>query len=597
MTIFRKSLLTLGLSALGFSSVIVIAALVFMNSLYYKTIESGLGNTAHTLVTVIGEERIADFFVSDDAAQGNELLLPFVSGDAAGTSFRITLIDPKGNVLWDSHITENLVNHIDREEITAALNGKEGTARRKSISMGLMHIYYALPVRGNDHAITGVFRLSFIVPVFWKRISSILPFFLVLAGFLTIAAFLVIYSFTSSLSYSFERLADIIKSGASLLPDPEFKESGVMEFSSLEKAMRAMTRELHFRFQQAKADGSRLEAILNGMSEAVFAMDSALMLHLINPRARELFKLGDRSIDNVSLLEATHSTELEAAAQKTLFEGRPVETELVFHGSNERFFQVYASPLPEDNGGVVMVLEEITKLVKLERIRKDFVANVSHELRTPIQLIKGFSETLQDMLGGKDRDMEQAAHYLDIIRKNAGTMENLTNDLLVLSGLENDNKNTHQMEVHDVSLLLAEAVSFTIAQAQSRQTEIIVECPQGLRVTLCGLLISQAIINLIDNAIKYCEKKSKIWVKAYQENNELVLEVRDNGPGIPAEHLDRIFERFYRVDRSRSFGDNQARGTGLGLSIVRHIALLHGGKTEAESHFGQGSLFRLRLPI
>jgi two-component system phosphate regulon sensor histidine kinase PhoR len=382
------------------------------------------------------------------------------------------------------------------------------------------------------------------------------------------------------------------------LSGPEAGFPVAPEFQSLEKALRSVTAELNSRIEQAKAEGNRLEAILNGMSEAVFAVDSALKLHLVNPRARELFFLGDRDVNKLSLLEATHSTELEDAARKAFSTNTALEMELTFRTGAEQNFQVFAAPLYNSNGGgVVLVLQDITRLVKLERIRKDFVANVSHELRTPIQLVKGFSETLLDTASDsnlKGEDKKQIIHFIEIIRKNAGIMENLTNDLLVLADIENNSSNGRGMEEVNIKSLIDEAISSVEPQAKRKQIEIISDCPENLSANLYGSFIIQALINLTDNGIKYSSSKSKIWVKAYLEGEELLFEVRDKGIGIPSEHMERIFERFYRVDRARS---REAGGTGLGLSIVRHIALLHKGKAEVESRAGEGSVFRIRIPL
>jgi two-component system phosphate regulon sensor histidine kinase PhoR len=602
MTIFKKSLLTLGLAALGFSTILIVSIMVFMNSLYYEINIAGLRNTAKTLMTAIGEDRIIDVFTAnagESYATGerfSEIELPV---NAAG-AYRLTLIDTYGNVLWDSHLTGNIVNHIDREEVMAALEGSEASARRNSISTKMKRLYYALPVLDRQNRPIGVFRLSFSIPGFGMRISPIIFPFLIFSLFLAIIAFWAIFAYSRSLSASLGRLVSIAQTGTPLLSDPESVEPVAPEFRSLEKALRAMTWELNLRFEQAKSEGSRLEAILNGMSEAVFAMDSALKLHLVNPRARELFSLGNSDVKTMSLLEATRSTELVETAKKAISGGAPLETELTFHTGAELCFQVYASPLAganenSGNGGVVLVLQEVTRLVKLERIRKDFVANVSHELRTPIQLIKGFSETLLETIseGGKD-SKKQIVHFIEIIRKNAGIMENLTNDLLILADLENNTVNARDMEELSVAPLIDEAVSSVEPQAKRKQIEIIVKCHEDLKANLLGSFIIQALINLIDNGIKYSPSKSKLWVSAYKENEELLFEVRDKGIGIPAEHLERIFERFYRVDRSRS---REAGGTGLGLSIVRHIAMLHKGKAEAESHAGEGSVFRIRIPL
>jgi two-component system phosphate regulon sensor histidine kinase PhoR len=593
MTIFKKSLLTLGLSVLGFSAVFVASILIFMNSLYYEINTHGLENTAKTLMNAIGEDRIKQIF--EDNKQTHlltpaEIELPVTAAHA----YRLTLINSDGSVLWDSHVNSDLVNHIDREEITAALEGREASARRNSISTSMKRIYYALPVFDSYGVSIGVFRLSLSVPGYWTRISPVIFPFLIFTFLLIVIAFWAIFVYSRSLSASLGQLVNIAQTSAPLLSDRGAVEPVAQEFRSLERAMRAMTAELNLRFEQAKSEGSRLEAILNGMSEAVFAMDNTLKLHLVNPKAKKLFTLGSQEINTMTLLEATRSTELVEIAKKAINGGVPLEAELTFHTSTEQQFHVYASPLAKTNGssdsyaGAVLVLQEVTRLVKLERIRKDFVANVSHELRTPIQLIKGFSETLLDSVSNK-----QNIHFIEIIRKNAGIMENLTNDLLILADLEDNTVNNRDMEELNVAPLINEAVSSLETQAKRKQIEIIVSCQENLSAKLYGSSVIQALINLIENGIKYSHEKSKLWVSALTENDELIFEVRDKGIGIPGEHLERIFERFYRVDRARS---REAGGTGLGLSIVRHIALLHNGRAEVESRAGEGSVFRIKIP-
>jgi len=612
MTVFKKSLLTLGVTALAFSAVLVIFSMVFMNSLYYEINTNGLRRTAETLFTAIGEDRIVQIFetYSDSQTLVADIDLPV---NTLG-EHRLSLIAPSGYVLWDSHVTDRLVNHLDREEITAALQGKEASAHRNSISTGNKLIYYALPVfsqwagghresiRGEESPkVLGVFRLSVSVSKFGMRVSPIILPFIIYSCLLAIIAFWAIYAYSRSLAASVGRLVTIAQSSTPLLSGPAAEELVAPEFRSLEKSMRAMTAELTMRFEQAKAESVRLQAILNGMSEAVFAMDSALKLHLVNPRAKELFNLEDNDINSLSLLEATRSTELEDIAKKALVADTSLEMDIIFRrhtsaAEAEQHFQVYATQLAGSNGAgksVILVLQDITRLVKLERVRKDFVANVSHELRTPIQLIKGFSETLFDTVtddGGK----KQIIHFIEIIQKNAGIMENLTNDLLVLADLENNSVNSRETEEVYIAPLIEEAVSSVEPQAKRKNIEIITDCPEKLKANLYGSFIIQALINLIDNGIKYSQPKSKIWVSAAQENDELLLEVRDKGIGIAQEHIERIFERFYRVDRARS---KEAGGTGLGLSIVRHIALLHKGIAQAESRAGAGSVFRIRIPL
>jgi two-component system phosphate regulon sensor histidine kinase PhoR len=589
MTVFKKSFFTLSFALFCFSLVLVILTLFFMNSLYYEINSIGLNSTAKTLMTAIGENRIIEYFKSND--RENLPALPLHDDNI----HRLTLVDTSGNVLWDSHVRGTLVNHIDREEIISALDGKEGRAARNSISLRVSQIYCALPVFENGRVI-GVFRLSFTVPSFGLRIMPALFPVIMLALFLIIAALWVIYIFSHTISNSFARIVTIAQLGTAMLSGPEANTSVTMEFESLEKTLRAITWELDYRFKKAKEEGIRLEAILNGLSEAVFAMDSDLVLLLVNPSARKLFNFNGNDIENFTLLEASNSAELQEIAKKALLDGVCVEQEFTLYTGTEQNFHVYAAPLTVGQG-VVLVMRDITRLIRLERVRKDFVANVSHELRTPIQLVKGFSETLLDLtdeLKGSDKQKEKIVHIVEIISKNAGTMENLTNDLLVLANLENNTNNKPDMENTALAPLVTDAVSSLETPAKRKQIELIVNCPNALYADVYGSFIVQALINLIDNAIKYSTSGSKVWVNASEENGELILEVRDKGIGIAPEHLQRVFERFYRVDRARS---REAGGTGLGLSIVRHIALLHGGNIEVESHAAEGSIFRIRIPL
>jgi two-component system phosphate regulon sensor histidine kinase PhoR len=665
MTIFRKSFVTLGLTTLGLAAALVLSVLVFMNSLYYETNAKALRDSARALLSVAGEKNLADYFAAA-AAQGTGRVSPpgGLRGLQQDSALRLTLIDPSGEVLWDSLVEEELVNHLDREEIQAALEGREGNSWRHSKSAGMRQIYAALPVRGDGGA-AGVFRLSFTVPSFWRRVApAAMPFFF-LSFFLAAAALAEIYAFSRSLSLSMDRLVKIAGTASETIAWPVISgaeetagASETREFLTLEQALRGMAAELNRRIERARAEGGRLEAILNSMDEAVFAADENLDLRLVNPRAKKIFNLGNRNVHVLSLLEATRSTELEAAARAALLEGRSLELELKLRAGNaalsgaEQHFQVFAAPLlssaPDQNarpagfhaagtgsgGGVVLVLQDITRLVRLEQVRKDFVANVSHELRTPIQLIKGYSETLLDALAenpagprsGEDSPhAEQMRRQMEIIRKNAAIMENLVSDLLMLASIEHDaqkppapdvNESMPRgavpenfaasfegadadkcppMEKQNLAPLVAEAVSALEMQGQKKQIEFNINCPREINAKVHGAYIIQALINLLDNAVKYSPENSRVWITARRENNPdcVVLEVRDEGIGIPAEHLGRIFERFYRVDRTHS---REAGGTGLGLSIVRHIALLHGGAAEVESRPGEGSLFRIRLP-
>jgi two-component system phosphate regulon sensor histidine kinase PhoR len=604
-TVFRQSLLVLSLTTLGLSLSYILPVLYFMDGLYYETNIRSLRNTARILIASVPPEELQACFERED--YGKELSLSWIKAVPPGP-YRISLIGRDGTVLADSRlIPGELENHGERPEVQQALEGREGTARRKSVSLGSELLYLALPVSdpAKPDRVCGVFRLSEEVPNFRSRISSAALPFLALVGILFFLALVLVFLFSRSLSRSFTRLADMALSVNSpetfrkLINSPRLM-SDAEECITLERALKTMALELSVRIESARREGQRLEAILNGMSEGVFAMDQKGNLHLVNRRGRELFGIGEeKNTGGLCLLEATRSAELEETAREVLAGQKPLEREITWHSAGvQRRFQVFAAPLNpgpagEDSRaggrGVVMVVGDITRLHKLEQVRKDFAANVSHELRTPIQIVKGFAETLLD---SPLDDREQIRHCIGLIEKNALAMENLTNDLLNLVSLEDERGFRPAMKETDIGALLDESVHLVKPGAAKKDISLDLRCPPNLSASLCGPLIIQALVNLLDNGVKYSPPRSKLFLEARAEGGELLFIVRDQGIGIPPEHLDRIFERFYRVDRSRS---QDPGGTGLGLAIVRHIALLHQGTVEVESHAGEGSVFRLKI--
>ena len=391
----------------------------------------------------------------------------------------------------------------------------------------------------------------------------------------------------------------------------------------LDEELKKKTRELKTKTEEAETEDRRREVILNSMFDGVIALDSDLKIMLANPRSCSLFGVNkendarDMDVRGMPLLSFSRSTELEEAARQVLSTGKPFELTLKRYisaiGENKlpQHFQVMAAPLeanvsktgaanaPRDISkeaqGVVIVMSDISRLVRLEQMRKHFAANVSHELRTPIQVIKGFTENILD---SSMDDKNEIRHFAEFIAKSTKTMENLITDLMTLVSLEDENRPRPPMEKLAAAPLIAEAVSMLETAARKKNISIETYCQAGISVNVYGSLVTQALVNLLDNGIKYSKSDSKIRVNAFLENEEFIIEVKDNGFGIPVEHRERIFERFYRIDRLRSKtkGSREAGGTGLGLSIVRHIAMLHNGSVDVESHAGEGSVFRLKLP-
>jgi two-component system phosphate regulon sensor histidine kinase PhoR len=267
---------------------------------------------------------------------------------------------------------------------------------------------------------------------------------------------------------------------------------------------------------------------------------------------------------------------------------------ITFYHPRERILEARAAHLEEDDGrrlGVLVILRDLTALYRLERIRRDFVANVSHELKTPITSIKGFIETVLDDTRGVP---EQTQRFLRIIAKQTQRMDAIIDDLLMLARLENQSaKGNLPMEDTALKPLIESACEVCAARAEEKKMDVRIECADDCRADLSGPLIEQALVNLVDNAVKYSEPGLPIVVSGRCRENELEICVSDRGCGIEKEHLDRLFERFYRADRVRS---RNLGGTGLGLAIVKHIVMVHDGRVSVESRPGKGSEFTLLIP-
>jgi two-component system phosphate regulon sensor histidine kinase PhoR len=574
--IWKKSLAIIAAAVL-IISVYFIAGVLLIAGAQYDEINTGNLKDA---VTTLGCLTPASVFTEKDASE------EWVSQFGNSVPYRITLISRNGRVIFDTDAdSAEMEDHLDRPEFQDAFITGTGTARRQSETFGQEYIYAATGVKDSRGETVGILRISRHVPSFSSRLlGSTFPF--LSGGFIIIlGACAVIYTFSRRLSSSIQE--------------------------KLDAELDIKTHELKTRGEEAENEGRRLQAILNSMSEGVIALDSNLKITLVNPRACKLFDIntghnagsGASNLKGISLLEFSHSAELEATTRQVLTSGNPLELTIKRHilGS-EQHYQVFAAPLETTNStdvnstgvssrGVVIVLGDITRLVRLEQVRKDFAANVSHELRTPIQIIKGFAENILD---SSLSNAEETRHFVKIIKKNAQTMENLTNDLLTLVSLEDDSPRPPAMEKTMLATLINEAASMVEVTARKKNITIDISCPPELTAKLYGSFVIQALINLLDNGIKYSEPNSRIKVKALQEDGWLVIEVKDKGIGIPTEHIGRIFERFYRVDRARS---REAGGTGLGLAIVRHVAMLHNGTADVKSHAGEGSVFRLKLPL
>jgi two-component system phosphate regulon sensor histidine kinase PhoR len=341
-----------------------------------------------------------------------------------------------------------------------------------------------------------------------------------------------------------------------------------------------------------------LEAVLQSMMEGVLAVDEEKRILRVNEAAARLLRLEGTAVEGRPMQEVLVDEELRRFVSRVLDGRTAQEGELVFHDAadgSERTMQAHGTMLHDEGGGIIgvlVVLNDVTRLRRLEEVRRKFVANVSHELKTPITSIKGFVETLLD---GAYKDPDEALRFLGIVQHQADRLNEIIEDLLMLSRLEQeDGGERPALTERPVRPLLEAAVQTCGEHARARDVQLDVACPEDLTARMNPALLEQAVVNLVENAVKYSERGRPVRVSASRARDGGVeIRVIDLGAGIASEHLPRLFERFYRVDEGR--GRKQG-GTGLGLAIVKHIAQVHGGSIDVDSTPGIGSTFTIRLP-
>lgn len=367
-----------------------------------------------------------------------------------------------------------------------------------------------------------------------------------------------------------------------------------VELIHLAASLEEMQERVQERLTQLEHDRDRLQAVFTSMRDAVIALGSSGRIALINPGAERFFHVEAREVEGRTLLEVIRHRRLARAMQEALSGAEPTTFEFETVDVPPRHLQAEVAPVRTASGrlsGAVAVLHDVTQLRQLEKIRSEFVANVSHELRTPITSIKGFLETLLD---GAMHDPEVCEHFLTIVAEETDRLARLVDDLLELSRLEKDEA-PMSLEVLDLQAEASKALELVEPLAQEKGLTLTSQVPLGLLVKADASLLRQALLNLLDNAIKYTPQGGRVWIEGSEvaDKGLVTISVCDTGQGIPSRHVPRLFERFYRVDKARS---RAVGGTGLGLSIVRHIIEQHGGQIHVESKLGHGSCFTITLP-
>ncbi len=508
---------------------------------------------------------------------------------------RITIALPDGYIVGDSHEDPSKIHNFSvRPEMKEALAGNPSPLIRYSYITNHKLVFVTYPVKTNG-TLTAIIRIASSAEDPLSMLNSIGPHLLVIAGILFLAAtaisFIVSQRVTKPL-IDLQTIVDGYAAGDLKARVPKYVPA---EFASLSKSLNLMVSQLVNRLKSVIRQRNELEVVLSSMMEAVIVLNANEEIIGMNQAAESLFDLNFEAVKGRTVQEAIRNSAFHSFVMKTLAEDKSNEADIVFMGDPERFLQATGATLLESNGGkigIVIVLNDVTRLKTLENIRRDFVANVSHELKTPITSIKGFLETLKE---GAINDAATAHRFLNILIKHTDRLDSIIEDLLSLSRIERDaERGEIALENGFIEDLVDAAKRACSVKAQSRNIELRTEIENRLSAKINARLLEQAIINLIDNAIKFSPANSTIQIQALTKDDEITISVKDQGSGISKEHQKRIFERFYRTDKARGRG---VGGTGLGLSIVKHIVNTHGGRITVESSPNRGSEFTIFLPI
>jgi len=532
--------------------------------------------------------------VRDDMLLDRRSLTAAVRPLAKSCGTRVTVIDSSGKVLADSDADPlSMENHADRPEFRRAIAGRTGTSRRYSPTLRKTMVYVAVPIPSADRP-EGAIRVSKAAvtidagpTVVYTEIALAVAVTALIAGLASFLAARGVSVPLMRLRDAAERLAAGDLTARAPLSDTE-------EFAGLAETLNGMASRLDEQLRSSARQGREQQAILAGMKEGVIAVGADDRILILNPTAEQLLGISMDSARGKTVQEAIRHPGLQKFFETAYAGDAPSSEEIVLRGRDERLLQATGSALVDADGnriGALVVLNDVTQTRKLENLRRDFVANVSHELKTPITSIKGFVETLRD---GAIDDPSKAREFLEIVARQADRLNAIIEDLLALSAIEQRAEAAEIPKQRERILSILEAAVVGLeTKAGAAGVAVSVQCPPDLEADVNAPLLEQAVTNLLDNAIKYSPSGSTVSVMAELADGDVAIHVADNGPGIEAEHIPRLFERFYRVDKARS---RKQGGTGLGLAIVKHIVQAHGGRTGVKSAPGQGSVFSIYLP-
>jgi len=557
---------------LAFAVLVLVFSFRAIKTFYLDTLSHNLEDLGRSLkfkaIPLLEEGRIGE-------------LDTFVKEFGKSISTRITIVDKEGVVLADSDENPEIMeNHKFRPEIYRALAGHKSQAIRFSDTVQEDMLYVGLPIEMKGQ-VAGALRISLYLKDVNRLFSSLRTNIWRIVGLIMVLSLLGAFIFARSLSRPMKELRFASQRIASGDFDAKVLLKSRDELRELADSFNFMSEQIKELFTQLSRQKEELDSVLSSMEEGLIALDKNGEILFGNDSFKKI--IANDRIEGKSYWEVLREPKFGELIRKVQEEKKNLAEEIML---KERTFLCSAAFLPSRQETVV-TLHDLTRIRDLEKIKKDFVVNVSHELRTPLTAIKGYIETLYEEADAKSRN------YLEIIRRHTDRLINIVKDLLLLSELE-EKEFRLQTEKLNLKSLIESILKIFMPRIKEKKLCVKLTAEDSLPLIEGDpFKLEQMLINVIDNAVKYT-KKGKIEISLKKEDRNVRIEIQDTGIGIPKEYLDRIFERFYVIDKSRS---KKLGGTGLGLSIVKHIALLHNGDVYVKSTPGKGTTFTILLPF
>lgn len=595
MTRFRTKLTTIFVVLIGFS---VLIAGLYMAYSYKQTHVEQLEQYMKREVLMMEQTFPWESFDQDQDAVRYYSDWAQRLHESAGA--RVTFIRDDGKVLGDSESDANLMNnHLNRDEIVEAQEQGYGSVIRKSNTLSQNMLYVAVPIQQTDDY-KGYVRLAISIGTIDADVRNLWIYLGLALAVLFLVAAGVSYQVAAGLTRPIENMTKVANRIAHMDYRARAQTKGTDEIGQLGLAINAMADSLQTQMAQIREKESRLSSVLEHMINAIVMINDEGKIVLINSKSEQLFGIKGSDWLGKSFLEVRLPIELAEMTAEVLEHRVLIHEELTIHYPEEHIVDVNIVPFyysDDDRAGILLLLQDVTDMRRLERMRSQFVANVSHELKTPIAAVKGFSETL---MNGAIHEPEVARSFLQIIHDESERLNRLIGDILELSKIESKRIPLHFSPVHMPSFM-EQTMEMISKQAAERHIQLDLQVEHDLYMEADEDRLRQILLNLLSNAVSYTPDGGKVkltvkpsGVKRNGEYEDVMISITDTGIGIPRKDLPRIFERFYRVDKARS---RSSGGTGLGLSIVKHLVDSHHGVITVESEVGIGTTFSIQLPV